>query len=361
MITTRRAAFLATIIGPRKWTRAPSTRRRTAASRRGSPSASPGGRSSVRNGGASRAVGLLLAGATPATALEQMPRREYEEATGRQKQAPAIPSELRDMVAEATPDRLVVRGLGGQLIPVSLDWIEPIDFASYREGRYLGFAITGYEVGGYTIVDRRSAGEAAAIETGIAPVFSPDGRFFAAAEMSGAAFGNLNGVALWEVLADRTVQRLFTDALPRGFDRRVDGWVRPDCVAISAIETGRQPAEGQEWDAAVRNAPRGSYAREGGDGSVASPPYDPAPGGAGETPGRLRGAGKESWLSQSEPGKEPLSLRGRCPTPSGRPATARPRSRSSPTAAPFSTPGMRTRPRSASPSTSILSRSSRKP
>jgi hypothetical protein len=229
-------------------------------------------------------VGLLLAVATPATAQEQMPRREYEEATGRPKQAPAIPSELRDMVAEATPDRLVVRGLGGQLIPVSLDWIEPIDFASYREGRYLGFAITGYEVGGYTIVDRRSAGEAAAIETGIAPVFSPNGRFFAAAETSEAAFGNLNGVALWEVLPDRTLRRFFTDALPRGFDWRVDGWVRPDCVAISAIETGWQPSEGQDWEAAVRNAPRVSYAMEVGDGIVLSPTYDRAPCVAEQTP-----------------------------------------------------------------------------
>src|SRR5688500_1025486 len=172
MITTRRAASPAIITGPRRWSLAPSTHPPTAASRRRSPSASPGGRSSVRNGRASWTAWMLLAVAAPALSQEAMPRQEYEEATGRPKQAPAIPSELRAMVAEATPDRLIVRGLDGQRIPVSLDWIEPIDFASYRDGRYLGFAITGYEVGGYTIVDRRSAGEGAAIETGIAPVFS---------------------------------------------------------------------------------------------------------------------------------------------------------------------------------------------
>src|SRR5690349_14718778 len=49
-ITTRKAAFPATITGRRRWRRKPSTRRPTAAWRSASPNASPGGTSSDRNG-----------------------------------------------------------------------------------------------------------------------------------------------------------------------------------------------------------------------------------------------------------------------------------------------------------------------
>jgi hypothetical protein len=230
----------------------------------------------VPNARASWAV-LLLALAAPATAHQSTPRQEYEETTGRPKPSPVIPRALRAMVAEANPDRLVVRGLDGQSIPVNLDWIEPVEFTTYQDGRYFGFAISGYEAGGYTIVDRRGTGEEAVIETGIAPSFSPDGRFFAAAEMSESAFGNLNGVALWEVRPNHTVRRLFTDALPRGFEWRVDGWVRADCVAMSAIEAGWQPPDGQDWAQAVRSAPRTHYAIEVGDGIVLSPTHDRTP------------------------------------------------------------------------------------
>ena len=209
-----------------------------------------------------RAIALLLVALAQPAAGQPSARQEYEEATGRPKRAPVIPRELRTMVAETSPDRLVVRGLNGQLIPVSLDWIEPAGFVSYLDGRYFGFAITGYEAGGFTVVDRRASGDGAVIETGQAPTFSPDGRYFAAAEMSEAGFGNLNGVALWEVLTDRTVRRFFTDDVPSSFDWRVDRWVRPDCAALSAIDIGWQPPEGQEWDQAVRSAPRASYAIE---------------------------------------------------------------------------------------------------
>jgi hypothetical protein len=231
----------------------------------------------VANARVSSAVVLMLALSAPAIAQEQTPRQEYEAITGQPKRAPVIPRELRAMVAEATPDRLVVRGLDGQRLPVSLDWIEPIEFAVYREGRFLGFAYSGYEAEGYVLVDRIGNGESAVIATGHAPAFSPDGRFFAAAEMTDSGFGNLNGVALWEVLPDRTVRRLFTDALARSFDWRVDGWVRSDCVAMSAIEIGWQPPDGQEWEQAVRNAPRINYAMEIGDGIVLSPTYDRPP------------------------------------------------------------------------------------
>src|SRR4051812_40329580 len=70
-IMTRRAAFRATITGPRRWTPRLTTRRPTAASRSASPSAWPGGRSSVR-----RRLNLLLAfllASAPAGAQQRAP------------------------------------------------------------------------------------------------------------------------------------------------------------------------------------------------------------------------------------------------------------------------------------------------
>ena len=223
------------------------------------------------------AAALLLLLAVPAAAQSPTARSEYEEYTGRPKPAPTIPAEVRAMVAEATPDRLVVRRLNGETVSISLDYIEPVRFSTWQDGRFLGFDYAGYEAEGYDLVDRRQTVGDPVMETGQAPVFSLNGRFFAAAEMTESAFGNLNGVGLWEVLPDRTVRRLFTDALPRGFDWRVDGWMRPDCVAISAVEMGWQPPEGQDWEPAVRSAPRVNYAIEVGDGIVLSPTYDRAP------------------------------------------------------------------------------------
>lgn len=220
---------------------------------------------------------MLLALGAPAIAQQSTPRQDYEEITGRPKPAPRIPREFRAMVAEATPDRLVVRGLDGQPIPVSLDWIEPLAFTQWQDGRFLGFAFTGYEAEGYILVDRRMRGEAALLETGREPVFSPDGRFFAAAEVTDSAFGNLNGLGLWEVLPERTVRRLFTDVMTRAFDWRVDGWTRPGCAALSAIESGWQPQEGEDWEQAVRRAPRINFALEAGEAISLSPTYDRRP------------------------------------------------------------------------------------
>src|ERR1043165_4413371 len=72
MIMTPRAAFPATITGPRRWNRRLSTRRPTVASRNGSPSAWPGGRSSAMRRTLSFLLFLLLA----APAASQQPARE---------------------------------------------------------------------------------------------------------------------------------------------------------------------------------------------------------------------------------------------------------------------------------------------
>lgn len=188
-------------------------------------------------------LALAVALAAPATASAQQPRTEFEETLGRPIRAPVVPPDLRAMVREATPDRLVVRVLGGGEIIATLGDIETERFAGFAGGRYLGFHFEGYEFFGYRLIDRRMRGEAAVIETGDVPVFSSDGRHFAAAQVSGAAYGNLEGVAIWRVDADRTVQIFFTDVLPQGEEWRIDSWPRADCVSVSWIE--RQAAEGE--------------------------------------------------------------------------------------------------------------------
>ena len=219
----------------------------------------------------------LLALGAPAAAQETTPREEYEAVTGRPKPAPEIPAALSAMVFETTPDHIFVRGIDGERIPVSIDWFDPREFASHQDGRFFAFSFTGYAAEGYTLVDRRGRGEAAVIETGQAPVFSPDGRWFAAAEMTDSGFGNLNGIALWEVLPDRTVRRFFTDVLPYSVDWRADRWVRPDCVAISSIQPGYEVPGNVPWEEAVRSAPRVHYQLEVGAGVSLSASYGAEP------------------------------------------------------------------------------------
>ena len=190
------------------------------------------------------------------------PPTEYVRLIERPKPIPQIPAELQATVRAASPERLVVRGLGGHDIVVDVEWYEPSEFRLYQDQRFLGMSLRGYEDFGYYLVDRAGIGEAAVLETGRAPSFSPDGRFIAAVELSESGWSNLEGVAVWEVSADGTVRRFFTNAVPHGHDWRVDGWPRPNCVAISAVDHSWQPPEGQDWEQALPNAPRLRYGIE---------------------------------------------------------------------------------------------------
>ncbi len=168
---------------------------------------------------------------------------EFEEAMGHRKVAPVIPAEFRPMVREATRDRLVVRSLSGADIVIGIREMEPERFVQFAGGRYFGFSFIGYEFYGFLLVDRAMAGEEAVIDTGEAPVFASDGRHFAAVQVSGAGFGNLEGLGIWQVRPGRTVQIFSSDVLPEGEDWRIDGWPRDDCVSASWRE--RPPGSGE--------------------------------------------------------------------------------------------------------------------
>ena len=189
----------------------------------------------------SLALALLIAG--PAMAQGQPPMSELEESLGRPKRVPVIPAELRSMVQEASRDRLAVRMLGGSITAIDISQYEPENFRQYGDGRFLGFSFQGYEFYGYMLVDRAMAGVTAVIDTGEAPVFSPDERHFAAVQTSGAGFGNLEGLGIWAVSPAGSVQIFSSDVLPEGEEWRIDGWPRADCVSVSWLERPPGSAE----------------------------------------------------------------------------------------------------------------------
>ncbi len=129
-------------------------------------------------------LALSLA-SVPAMAQETGGRSELEESLGRPRRVPAIPAELRPLLREVSRDRLVIRGPSTGDIPIDISSYEPENFRQFAEGRFFGFSFMGYEFYGYLLVDRAMAGEEAVIATGEAPVFSPDGRYFAAVQSLG--------------------------------------------------------------------------------------------------------------------------------------------------------------------------------
>jgi hypothetical protein len=225
----------------------------------------------VRSGTASLALCAIAAAfAAPATAQQFRPRTEYERLTERPKPVPTVPAELSGIVRGVSPDRLLVRTLGGGEVAVDIEWYEVRSFTLHPGGRFLGLDVGGYEEYGHILVDRAGAG--AVHETGVAPTFSPDGRWFAAAELTDFGFNNLEGVAVWEVLVGSSRRRFFSDAMPYGFEWRVEGWPTPSCVAISTSVPEASPAA------------RTHYGIEmDGDGAVMRAAHD-RPGCTRETP-----------------------------------------------------------------------------
>lgn len=189
----------------------------------------------MRRGRIEPALAALLLIAGPAAAQDP-PMSELGEALGRPKRAPAVPAGLRPMVQEASRDRLAIRMLDGSVTAIDISQFEPEDFRQYGDGRFLGFSFQGYEFYGYMLIDRAMSGVTAVIETGEAPVFSPDGRHFAAVQLSGAGFGHLEGLGIWAVRPAASVPVFASDVLPEGEEWRIDGWPRADCVSVSWLE-----------------------------------------------------------------------------------------------------------------------------
>jgi hypothetical protein len=206
----------------------------------------------------SRASWLALLGlaalAGPAAAAPDLQPQGAE----RQARAPDIPAALRATVS-VNGAGLILRMNDGSPHRFDMSELQVDKLEGFQNGRFIGFEIGGNEEYGYVLIDRTGRGEPAESHTGSRPSFSEDGRYFAAAEISESGFGNLNGVALWQVRPAGVKRLFYTDSVRSGFHWRAEAFRQPNCVPITAVEEGWEPTAPDRWDAEVANAPRAWY------------------------------------------------------------------------------------------------------
>jgi hypothetical protein len=153
-------------------------------------------------------------------------------------------------------DNFAVVTLAGATVCVDAIWMEAIhDPRLSDDGRFASFDWEGYESYGHVIVDRSGAKQV--IDTGLAPVFSPSGKRFAAADLGEAGFGALNAFAVWQIEPAAIRRLAIEQVVPRAFDWYIERWAGDTCVELSAIPWDGYTGEG--------DAPRERFrAGEGG-------------------------------------------------------------------------------------------------
>jgi hypothetical protein len=152
-----------------------------------------------------------------------------------------VPADIATFVTATETTITVERDTGTPAcLDVSYGDVDAWD--SLAQGRLLGVAISGHEYNSYLVVDRHGTGEP--IETGRAPAFSPSGRRFASVDVSEAAFGAFEALAVWEI-TERSIRRLthFPGAplLDAGPDWRLERWESDDCVIFSTAANPYDP------------------------------------------------------------------------------------------------------------------------
>ncbi|MEZ0242726.1 MAG: hypothetical protein ACAH11_05085 [Sphingomonas sp.] len=153
-----------------------------------------------------------------------------------------IPAKFAD-VASASTSVMTVQALSGAPVCVTLDWIsEASEFELSADKRFLQFDHQGYEAFGHRVVDRVGRTD---IETGESPLFSKDGRYFAAVQVSPSGFGGLEGIAIWEVGPKGVTQlgKVETGAVEG--DWTVEGFGPGPCVALSVQADPLSDGSGQ--------------------------------------------------------------------------------------------------------------------
>lgn len=196
-------------------------------------------------------LGVFLAiGATRAQAaqtppdLAQCPAPESPDGGERQRtRALPVPAPLRSIMKSELL-HYTVATLGGGTLCIDTSWKDTAeDISLSPDGRFLSFGWMGYETYGHIVVDRTGKGEE--IDTGVAPVFSPSRRYFAAADQTESEYGSLSGLAVWEVGPAGTKEIGRVDGLPRMNGWRIDSWGSESCIEMSAIPQDQSPETGQ--------------------------------------------------------------------------------------------------------------------
>jgi hypothetical protein len=204
---------------------------------------------------AALAVGLGLAAfgaavaqptAKPGPDLKQCGTYKLQEGDQELERKAALPVPVGwHKVMATNRDFMAVTTIAGKTLCLFTREWENIDPATItNDSRYVGFAWSGYEAGGYILIDR--AGKGGVFETGARPLWSRSGRRLGSVEWSESGFGSLNGILVLGVDVSsmhllgegaETLRELarITD-LPEGLtDWRNEGWRGDWCLEASAF------------------------------------------------------------------------------------------------------------------------------
>jgi hypothetical protein len=205
----------------------------------------------------------LLGQAMPAAAAPVCPPRVSDEGEPFLDKAPKIPKKYQSLIKASKTD-LAIASESGNTLCVKLGWIFQIDkFWNSPDQRFVGFDYFGYETHGYILIDRKGAGQE--IATGAQPLFSPDKKHFAFAQLTDSGWGNFEGAAIWSVDADGSQRQVDfsleddnAEKLPHGFDWKVDRWIDSNNVSLSMIHPD-ELITGKDYRNSVARSPRRYY------------------------------------------------------------------------------------------------------
>lgn len=195
--------------------------------------------------------------------LSQCPRLTAEETADRErKTALTIPAQFRP-IARANVNHIAVATLTGGTVCVGTGSFEAIEgMRLTRDGRFLHFRWSGYEAGGYIMIDRSGRGQS--VDTGDIPTFSPSRARFASIEISESGFGSLNGFLVMAVDAAgmRQIAKL-EEGVPMLAGWRIDNWQGENCINLSGV---RQEDVPENWNDLPKARRTRYVAREGARG-----------------------------------------------------------------------------------------------
>lgn len=159
-----------------------------------------------------------------------------------------VPAALRPVMASSRDYVAVTTLTNTTLCLLAREWEQIAAPALSADRRFLGFAWSGYEAGGYILVDR--AGKGSKVDTGARPVPSPSGKRLASIEWSESGFGSLNGILILDILPDRLKESgRIDEGLENHDDWKIDRWAGDACFEVSAVpwsENGSSAARPRE-------------------------------------------------------------------------------------------------------------------